>query len=308
MRILIVDESVTVRDRLAEMFSGLPGVEAVTRSGSPQEAIRAVHSGWPDAVVFDINMSGGGGTRLLEALRARLTPIVSLVLTNDSTPECRDACLAAGANFFFDKSWGLHNAVDVIARLARGDAHCTALPESWRCFDQLPIPAWLYDCDTFAFKAVNEAAVARYGYSRDTFLTMTLAGIQLIRGRVAGRQRHRDRDGKMLHVDVAVALLEQEGRRLGVALAYDIGDQVAAEAIVQRSAAAAHDFNNLLTIVAGRVQSVIDGLALDHPARAEASKLLDACSAVAEKLRELVSGCTSTGVARTSTEPPWPFS
>ena len=37
-----------------------------------------------------------------------------------------------------------------------------------------PIPLWVYDCDTFAFLAVNEAAVQQYGYSEIEFLSMTL--------------------------------------------------------------------------------------------------------------------------------------
>src|SRR5262245_1067416 len=168
-------------------------------------------------------MSGGAGARLLEALRTRITPIISLVLTNDSTPERRDACLTAGAHFFFDKSWGLHNAVDVIARLARGDTQCAALPECWRCFEQLPVPSWVYDCDTFALKAVNDAALTLYRYPRERFLTMSFLDLQSTRGQLAGRQRHRDSDGRVLNVDVSVALVEHEGGRVGGALAYDIG-------------------------------------------------------------------------------------
>ena len=37
---------------------------------------------------------------------------------------------------------------------------------------------WVYDVKSLAFLAVNEAAVRRYGYSRDEFLAMTILDIR----------------------------------------------------------------------------------------------------------------------------------
>ena len=45
-------------------------------------------------------------------------------------------------------------------------------------FEGHPQPMWLYDVDTFAFLEVNDSASARYGYSRDEFLAMTIADIR----------------------------------------------------------------------------------------------------------------------------------
>ncbi|PYQ99029.1 MAG: hypothetical protein DMF97_11665, partial [Acidobacteria bacterium] len=42
-------------------------------------------------------------------------------------------------------------------------------------FDLIPLPAWVFDDVTLRFVCVNEAAVARYGFSRDEFLRMTIA-------------------------------------------------------------------------------------------------------------------------------------
>ena len=51
-------------------------------------------------------------------------------------------------------------------------------------FDSNPEPMWVYELETLAFLAVNNAAVARYGYSRDEFLAMTLRDIRPERLRV----------------------------------------------------------------------------------------------------------------------------
>src|SRR5207247_2917751 len=41
-------------------------------------------------------------------------------------------------------------------------------------FDNNPQPMWVYDRETLAFLAVNDAAVCHYGYAREEFLGMTI--------------------------------------------------------------------------------------------------------------------------------------
>ena len=49
-------------------------------------------------------------------------------------------------------------------------------------FEQLfhanPQPMWIYDVETLAFLAVNDAAVERYGWSREEFLGMSIRDIR----------------------------------------------------------------------------------------------------------------------------------
>jgi PAS domain S-box-containing protein len=45
-------------------------------------------------------------------------------------------------------------------------------------FEGHPEPMWLYDTDTLAFLEVNDAAVERYGYTRNEFLGMTIKDIR----------------------------------------------------------------------------------------------------------------------------------
>jgi PAS domain-containing protein len=56
-------------------------------------------------------------------------------------------------------------------------------------FETNPLPMWVYDRDTLGFLAVNEAAVAHYGYSRDEFLSMTIKDIKASRGRSNTRRQ-----------------------------------------------------------------------------------------------------------------------
>src|SRR5262245_22533938 len=45
-------------------------------------------------------------------------------------------------------------------------------------FESNPHAMWVYDLETLRFLAVNDAAIERYGYSREEFLSMTLAQIR----------------------------------------------------------------------------------------------------------------------------------
>ena len=59
------------------------------------------------------------------------------------------------------------------------DDRFKALEANYRLlFDNNPRPMWVYDTDSLAFLAVNDAAIEKYGYSREEFLSMTLKDIR----------------------------------------------------------------------------------------------------------------------------------
>lgn len=124
-------------------------------------------------------------------------------------------------------------------------------------FERNPNPMWLYDTETLRFLAVNDAAVARYGYSHDEFRAMTIADIRPAEdvGRLrenvaevnegllgpvdrAGVWRHRTKHGEMLWVDITSHITEFEGRRAEFVLVQDVTDAHEARvALIQHHAA-----------------------------------------------------------------------
>src|SRR6266446_2620218 len=84
-------------------------------------------------------------------------------------------------------------------------------------FDNNPQPMWVYDRETLAFLAVNDAAVGHYGYAREEFLGMTIKDIRppedvaALLDNVAHTTavldpadtwRHRKRDGTIIEVEI----------------------------------------------------------------------------------------------------------
>jgi PAS domain S-box-containing protein len=117
-------------------------------------------------------------------------------------------------------------------------------------FESNPQPMWVYDLETLAFLAVNDAAVRHYGYVREEFLRMNIADIRpaedvdRLRENVAavtegmdeaGLWRHRKKDGSLIEVEITSHTLEFAGRKAEVVLAHDVTEQRRAAAALRES-------------------------------------------------------------------------
>jgi PAS domain S-box-containing protein len=104
-------------------------------------------------------------------------------------------------------------------------------------FNAAPGPMWVFDVESLQVLAVNDAALAQYGYTRDEFLALTLRDLRpsgdigpFWRAHVAmragndvhGVYRHKHRDGRLLDVEVRTSTLPIGEGRLRIALATDI--------------------------------------------------------------------------------------
>lgn len=133
----------------------------------------------------------------------------------------------------------------------RAEAERRALEARYRdLFEANPHPMWVYDLKTLAFLAVNDAAVAHYGYSRAEFLAMSirdirppedvpamLASVAQIRDglREIGVWRHRRKDGSVILVEVVTHSLDFGGRRAEAVLAHDVTQAKQVEAALRES-------------------------------------------------------------------------
>jgi PAS domain S-box-containing protein len=106
-----------------------------------------------------------------------------------------------------------------------------------KLFDNNPHPTWVFARETLRFLAVNDAAVRKYGFSRDEFLAMTLKDIRppedipalletvktLGEGNESsGAWRHRLKDGTLIDTENTSYALTFLGRAARVVVAVDI--------------------------------------------------------------------------------------
>ena len=116
-------------------------------------------------------------------------------------------------------------------------------------FESNPHPMWVYDIETLGFLAVNDAAIAHYGYSREQFLAMTIRDIRpsedvpRLLGSIpapgAGYNggnvwRHLKKDGSTIFVEITAHTLNFGDRAAELVLAHDVTERLRADEELQR--------------------------------------------------------------------------
>ena len=114
-----------------------------------------------------------------------------------------------------------------------------------------PHPMWIYDLKTLAFLEVNEAAIAKYGYSRAEFLRMSIKDIRpeielrrLMENLAQPRQsieysegwHHRLKDGRLIDISITSHSLQFNGHESALVIAQDVTERKRAENAIRENA------------------------------------------------------------------------
>ncbi|HVF18196.1 MAG TPA: HD domain-containing phosphohydrolase, partial [Steroidobacteraceae bacterium] len=113
-----------------------------------------------------------------------------------------------------------------------------------RVFEANPIPMWMADHATPGFIAVNDAALALYGYTRAEFLALTTRSLEApanseLDGEGSSVIAHKTKAGNSLLVTLAAQQIEFDGRSADLVSAYDLTQRIAHDQEKAREAASA---------------------------------------------------------------------
>jgi len=107
-------------------------------------------------------------------------------------------------------------------------------------FESTPQPIFVYDEETLAFLAVNEAAIRTYGYDREEFLSMTVEDIRSIEDTpalliktptgineplISSPWRHRRKDKSIIYVEMTSHPLAFNGSKARLVIANDVSER-----------------------------------------------------------------------------------
>lgn len=104
MRVLLVEDSPVVAERLRESLREVPGVSVTDTVDRESAAVDKINHGGIDVVILDLHLNRGTGFGVLRALQQTNEKPTAIILTNYDLPEYRRQALALGADHFLDKA------------------------------------------------------------------------------------------------------------------------------------------------------------------------------------------------------------
>ena len=180
--------------------------------------------------------------RMLEALRGELRRFEAAHWRQDETQIVVEVSAGLGLHLGQRALWmsvrDITEQLRVIEKLRVSEERYRSL------FESSPQPMWVASEESGRFLAVNEAAVQRYGYSRDEFALLSEAQLEApcpaaARDPAGGSaapelpannaQRHRTKRGETLHVEMSAHAVVFAGQHARVVVANDVSERLRAE-------------------------------------------------------------------------------
>jgi len=111
--LLIIDDSDYIRERLVEMFDESIRHNIIHQAKDSVEASGMFSEFSPDIILLDIHIPGDNGIKLLEKFKSLRPEVKIIMLTNYPYDHYRKKCVELGADYFFEKSVGMDQLVNV---------------------------------------------------------------------------------------------------------------------------------------------------------------------------------------------------
>jgi PAS domain S-box-containing protein len=137
---------------------------------------------------------------------------------------------------------GIVNNFRDITRTINAERMLRVSEESYRyLFYNNPFPMWIYDPHSLRFVEVNNAAMEKYGYTRDEFLNLTLLDVRncedaekladAVNNRIGkaynngGVWKHKKKNGESMDVEISSHKIEYEGNNAVLVLINDVTEK-----------------------------------------------------------------------------------
>jgi DNA-binding NarL/FixJ family response regulator len=113
-RVLIVDDSEQILERLSALLCESPYINIVGQARNGREAREAVKELRPDTVILDIRLPDSSGIDLLKEIKVQFSETEVIMLTNFDYDRYRRQCRELGADYFLNKTLEFEKILDII--------------------------------------------------------------------------------------------------------------------------------------------------------------------------------------------------
>ena len=122
IKVFLADDSHQIRERLHTLL-GAAAMDVVGEAATPDTCIAGILSSHPDVVVLDVQLEGGSGLQVLQAVRTADPEVAFVVFSNNAAPAYRKRYLGEGAVRFLDKSTEFDQLAQAVATAGRRAVH-----------------------------------------------------------------------------------------------------------------------------------------------------------------------------------------
>jgi DNA-binding NarL/FixJ family response regulator len=123
LRVVIADDSATLRQMLTRLCQRLPGLEVVGEAPDGLQAVKTVRQLQPDLLILDLKLPRLGGLEVLQALKAEAVSPIVIIWTGLPPEMVGDQWRALGAQYFFVKGQQVHELTQTLQGLAADAGH-----------------------------------------------------------------------------------------------------------------------------------------------------------------------------------------
>jgi DNA-binding NarL/FixJ family response regulator len=117
LRVLLVEDSELLAERLRELLGQIAGVEVVGTVRDERAAVAMTREGDIHVLILDLQLKNGTGFGVLRSLGAERPAVI--VFTNYALPEYRRRAEQLGVDYFLNKSLDFERLPEVIRTLAQ---------------------------------------------------------------------------------------------------------------------------------------------------------------------------------------------
>jgi len=122
LKVFLADDSPVIRERVSALLTAAR-IAVVGEAATPRGCIEGILASHPDVVVLDVQLEGGTGLEVLQAVRRAAPGIAFVVFSNNAGPAYRKRYLGEGAARFLDKSAEANELVPAVAMACQRHVH-----------------------------------------------------------------------------------------------------------------------------------------------------------------------------------------
>jgi DNA-binding NarL/FixJ family response regulator len=128
LKVLLVEDSAVLADRLGEMLRQIPGITLVETVDTEADAVSVARAQAIDVMILDLHLRKGTGFGVLRTLATEPHGTTTIVLTNYALPQYRTAATDLGVRYFLDKAREFGKIPDLLREIAFMGPHINRVP------------------------------------------------------------------------------------------------------------------------------------------------------------------------------------